>query len=973
MSLERHLILQEIVLRPSGEWEPGGPGWTIARVAEGNGYWLEGGNARALNTGDGVVLASGNPGRLRASQLGNLKWEYFTVRPQFLNGLLTVAEWHQLEFAPGPAGARTVHFGAHEPVGQKFAHLANQTRGDGLTLRCALLQLWASAVSGLLAAPAVDAARANQLRERFRQMIGRMLEAELSGSSLGELAGQLHCSERHFSRLFREEFGVPLRARQIELRLQRARQLLADSDAKVINVAYDSGYRHLGLFNAMFKKRFGMTPSEWRRQNAQRNFPAPAARRQKPPPDGRLGLLLFLLGIFLGQPAFAQTNAVPESTGDRLRAALMQKMAELDAQERMAKVHVVPVSTNAGPRFRVDKYLVEGNTLLPPATIGGIFTNVPAAFGTNVTIDAILAAAGDLQTAYRARGYMTVAVGLPPQKLTNAEVTVKVTEAPLAAINIKYEGGQHYSPANVMRALPDLHTNMLLNAKIFQLELDQANLCRDRQIYPVVGPGPLPGTSELTLTVKDRLPWHARLELNNDQSTPGTPQLRANFSTEYDNLWDLEHAVGLQYSFSPENFKGGTDYNKVPFDEPRVANYSAYYRMPLGGYQSVQDEINANPGSFGYSEATHQFNLPPSTGRPELTFYASRAISDTGVQKGPVGFAAPPTTFTNNGVVYTPLSFTTNSAGENLTLNEDLGAKLVLPLPQIGKIASSFSVGADFKLFRQASYNTNENNFVLQYTDQHGQLQTIPFAAPQALPPAYTSLNYLPLNAGLSGSVADKFGTTFFNSQVNFNLLPGFSRDVNFAAVSPEGTKAHSSYVTLQLGADRVQALPRNWSVKLHADGQWASTPLIGNEQYSMGGPMGVRGYDNGATYGDTGWRISIEPELPPIDLGMFGNEGSEETCWLRGSVFMDYGQVSLLHGVYNTIGIPPSGPANGPLPAPRSRLNFWGAGWSVSANIGSHLDARLTVAFPLIDPAGRPGFQPERNMHVYFGVGGQF
>ena len=61
----------------------------------------------------------------------------------------------------------------------------------------------------------------------------------------------------HFTRLFRLEFGVPFRARQIELRLQHARQLLADSDAKIINVAYDSGYHHLGLLNMMFKKRFG--------------------------------------------------------------------------------------------------------------------------------------------------------------------------------------------------------------------------------------------------------------------------------------------------------------------------------------------------------------------------------------------------------------------------------------------------------------------------------------------------------------------------------------------------------------------------------------------------------------------------------------------------------------------------------------------------------------------------------------------
>jgi AraC-like DNA-binding protein len=271
-----------VILRPSGEWSPGGRGWMIVRVAEGSGYWMQGGlparnengiqpggNVRSLNAGDGLVLASNDGGRLRASQLGPLKLQFFTVQPQFLNGLLTVAEWHQLEITPGHPTPRVLPFTASEPIGQKFSHIANQTRSDGLAMRCALLQLWVGAVSGLLAAPVSGAAHTNKLRERFRQHIGQMLEAELSGSSLGDLAGQLHCSERHFSRLFREEFGVPLRAKQIELRLQRARQLLGDSDAKIINVAYDSGYRHLGLFNAMFKKRFGMTPSEWRQQNEQ--------------------------------------------------------------------------------------------------------------------------------------------------------------------------------------------------------------------------------------------------------------------------------------------------------------------------------------------------------------------------------------------------------------------------------------------------------------------------------------------------------------------------------------------------------------------------------------------------------------------------------------------------------------------------------------------------------------------------------
>jgi hemolysin activation/secretion protein/AraC-like DNA-binding protein len=888
---------------------------------------MQGGNARTLNAGDGLVLASNGAGRLRVSQLGQLKLEWFTVQPQFLNGLLTVTEWHQLEIVPSHSASHVLHFTANEPIGQKFAHIANQTRSDGLTMRCALLQLWVSALSGLLAAPVSDAAHANRLRERFRQVIGQMLEAELSGRTLGELAGQLHCSERHFSRLFREEFGVPLRARQIELRLQRARQLLGDSDAKIINVAYDSGYRHLGLFNAMFKKRFGVTPSEWRqsrRGGMRKNPPAQSPARKS---LSRLGtgirVLLAALGIFWGLPVplcGTQTNSV---------------------------------STNSAPHFRVDKYLIEGNSILSSGEIGGIFTNVPAAFGTNVTIDGILAAAGDLQAAYRERGYMTVVVGLPPQKLTNAEVTVKVTEAPLVAININFEGGRYFSSNNVMRALPDLRTNILLNAKVFQRELDQANMSRDRQIYPVIGPGPEPGTSELTLKVKDRLPWHARLEVNNDQATPGTPQLRANFSSQYDNLWGLEHEIGLQYSFSIEQLKQGSDYVVTPLDDPLVANYSGYYRLPLGGYPSVQSQVDTHPGSFGYNEATHQFNLPPPTGRPELTFYASRAVSDTGVQHGPVGYASPPNSFTNNGVVYTPISFTTNSAGENITLNEDIGGKLVVPLPQIGIVSATLSLGADFKCFQQTSYNTNENSFVLQYTDQQGQLQTIPSSIPVGQPSTYTALNYLPLNAGLSGSVPDKLGTTFFNANVNFNVLPGFSKDGDFAKVSYATTNAHANYVTLQLGADRVQTLHKDWSVKLHADGQWADGPLIGNEQYAMGGTPGVRGYSDGEAYGDTGWRVMIEPQLPPINIGMFGNEGDEEACWLRGSVFMDYGETYLLD----------------PPPDNSGRQKFWGVGWAATFNIGSHLDGRVSMAWPLMATAQTHS----GDLHVYFGVGGQF
>ena len=266
MSIERHLIIHEVTVRPCGEWSSPTPSWIVVRMAAGIGYWLQGGNARELKPGDGFVGTDASRLVLRASQLSSMKLEFFCVQPQFLNGLITVTEGHKLELAGKNLAAQAIFFEATDLVGQTFSRLVRQPDRENLAMRSALLQLWSQALGSILSvSPPEDAG--HKLHERFRQFVAQMPDAELAIRSLTELAAQLHCSERHFSRLFRTEFGVSLRKRQPELRLQRARQLLADTDSKVIHVAHESGYRHIGLFNAMFKKRFGLTPSEYRHQS----------------------------------------------------------------------------------------------------------------------------------------------------------------------------------------------------------------------------------------------------------------------------------------------------------------------------------------------------------------------------------------------------------------------------------------------------------------------------------------------------------------------------------------------------------------------------------------------------------------------------------------------------------------------------------------------------------------------------------
>jgi AraC-like DNA-binding protein len=99
------------------------------------------------------------------------------------------------------------------------------------------------------------------------QVFEKLSSAELLGLSVGELAGKFGCCRRHLNRLFHQHFGVSVAAIRMEMRLLKAVALLRNPDAKVINVAEECGFNHLGLFNTCFKRRFGTSPGQWRKKD----------------------------------------------------------------------------------------------------------------------------------------------------------------------------------------------------------------------------------------------------------------------------------------------------------------------------------------------------------------------------------------------------------------------------------------------------------------------------------------------------------------------------------------------------------------------------------------------------------------------------------------------------------------------------------------------------------------------------------
>jgi hemolysin activation/secretion protein len=590
----------------------------------------------------------------------------------------------------------------------------------------------------------------------------------------------------------------------------------------------------------------------------------------------------------------------------------------------------VAAKTNATPRFNVIAYEIRGDTLLSFDTLMAIFAKRT---GTNVTVSDITQAASDLQMDYRNRGYPTVKVVIPEQKLTNGIVKIRVFEGRLSEIIVAQN--HYFSSNNVMRALPSLRTNIILNGPLFQAELDRANRNQDRQIYPQIEEGLQENTSVLHLQVKDRLPLHAKVDFNN-LSSPGTPDLRVNTSASYQNLWQLEHAVGLQYSFSPESYKAGESWNF--YDQPLVANYGGFYRLPLAGAESVEQSVAAKPQSFGYDEATHRFRLPAPTGRPELNFYASRSAIDTDVTTLSSG-----TLFNTNGN-----SLTRQDLQQDITINSALGAHLNLPLQASASFQSGLSPGIDYKGYELTSYKTNIFTLTSQILDTisnpgHVTTNINVSTVNSPVPTTSRSVNYLPLWLRYDAGLRDALGMTSFGLGLSANTwYSGSSRNLELITGS---TQSSGYWVILTPSMSRDFMFHTNWVLSLHAEGQWADQPLISSEQYGLGGVNSIRGYQEGEVFGDTGWWIGFEQKTPPQVIGLVYRN---HPLIVRASVYMEYGEAYLLDSQGR-----------------QGRTQLWGAGFGGVASIGANWEARFLVSWPLLGVANIEAGQPYFNFSL--------
>lgn len=233
---------------------------------------------------------------------------------------------------------------------------------------------------------------------------------------VARLAAHLGVSDRHLRRIFAAQFGVsPLQYLQTR-RLLTAKQLLADTELPVTQIALMSGFASLRRFNAAFMQHYRLSPSALRREGAAPGAAAAGVSTlrlgYRPPYDSAAML------HFLRQRAVAGIEAVgPAGAAPRILRTLSLKAggrwhsgwlrAGFDVARHQLRLEVSDALRGALPLLihRVRAWLdldaepqainavlhadfPQGDGLRVPGTLDGFELAVRAVLGQQITVAA---------------------------------------------------------------------------------------------------------------------------------------------------------------------------------------------------------------------------------------------------------------------------------------------------------------------------------------------------------------------------------------------------------------------------------------------------------------------------------------------------------------------------------------------------------------------------------------------------------
>jgi transcriptional regulator GlxA family with amidase domain len=132
----------------------------------------------------------------------------------------------------------------HAKLLQRLGHIRNATAGEDRSRQQLSLPEWRL--------------------KRVASFIECNMDQPLSLACLARAAG---LSRMHFASLFRRATGLRPHDYVTQQRIERAKQLLSESQVPIVQVALSVGFQSQAHFTTVFKRMAGTTPHRWRLMN----------------------------------------------------------------------------------------------------------------------------------------------------------------------------------------------------------------------------------------------------------------------------------------------------------------------------------------------------------------------------------------------------------------------------------------------------------------------------------------------------------------------------------------------------------------------------------------------------------------------------------------------------------------------------------------------------------------------------------
>ncbi|WP_080835211.1 response regulator [Cohnella massiliensis] len=142
----------------------------------------------------------------------------------------------------------------------------SQELGEGLAIRTPeLMQGWAGKLIRKAGLVFQERQRdPSAVIAKIQAFIQEHLDRDLSRD---DIAQSVYRNPAYLSRMFRKETGMSLTDYIVQMKMERAKRLLTETNDKISNIAEGLGYGHFSYFAKLFKKTCGVTPQEYRKKH----------------------------------------------------------------------------------------------------------------------------------------------------------------------------------------------------------------------------------------------------------------------------------------------------------------------------------------------------------------------------------------------------------------------------------------------------------------------------------------------------------------------------------------------------------------------------------------------------------------------------------------------------------------------------------------------------------------------------------